>query len=218
MRKGIIIIASILVLTVFTISIQAQDKDKIHINPEDLPVDMDHPIMMPKLKIGKCLDTNGDTIPYIELPVIYIFKPLIFKNEKELMRYNRLVYNVKKVLPIAKEVNAIILETYDVLEQLPTKKAKDAHMKKVEEEIREEYSPRMKKLSYSQGKLLIKLINRECNSTSYELVKAFLGPVRAGFYQAFAYVFGASLRKQYDAENDDRLTERIVLLVESGSL
>ena len=68
------------------------------------------------------------------------------------------------MLPIAKEVNKIIIETYEYLETLPNKKAKDAHMKVVEESIKREYTPRMKKLSYSQGKLLIKLIYRESNS------------------------------------------------------
>lgn len=63
----------------------------------------------------------------------------------------------------------------------------------------------MKKLTYSQGKLLIKLVYRECNSSSYQLIQAFLGPVKAGFYQAFAWVFGASLNKKYDAEGVDRL-------------
>ena len=76
----------------------------------------------------------------------------------------------------------------------------------------------MKKLTYSQGKLLIKLIDRECNQNSYEIVKAFFGPFKAGFYQTFAAVFGASLKKDYDAEADDRLTERVVRLVEIGAL
>ena len=76
----------------------------------------------------------------------------------------------------------------------------------------------MKKLTYSQGKLLIKLVYRECNSSSYELIQAFLGPVRAGIWQAFAWAFGASLTKKYDAEGIDRLTERIVLQVEAGQL
>jgi hypothetical protein len=93
---------------------------------------------------------------------------------------------VKKVLPIAKECNQIILETYDYLQTLPNKKAKDDHMKRVEIGIKKEYTPRMKKLTYAQGKLLIKLVYRECNSSSYNLIQAFLGPVRAGFYQAFA--------------------------------
>ena len=85
-------------------------------------------------------------------------------------------------------------------------------------ERKKEYSPRMKKLTYSQGKLLIKLVYRECNSSSYSLVQAFLGPVKAGFYQAFAWCFGASLKKQYDPEGVDRLTERVVLMVEAGQL
>ena len=76
----------------------------------------------------------------------------------------------------------------------------------------------MKKLTYSQGKLLIKLVYRECNSTSYNLIQAILGPVRAGFYQAFAWMFGASLKKQYDPNGVDRLTERVVLMVEAGQL
>ena len=125
---------------------------------------------------------------------------------------------MKTVLPIAKEVNQIIVETYEYLETLPDKKSKDEHMKRVEKSIIKEYKPRMKKLTYSQGKLLIKLVYRECDSRSYDIIKAFLGPIRAGFYQAFAYLFGASLKKDYDAEGTDRLTERVVLMVEAGQL
>lgn len=91
-------------------------------------------------------------------------------------------------------------------------------MKLVEKSIRKEYTPRMKKLSYQQGKLLIKLVYRECNSSSYQLIQAFLGPIRAGFYQAFAMLFGASLTKKYEPEGIDRLTERVVLMVEAGQL
>ena len=128
------------------------------------------------------------------------------------------MYNVKKVLPIAKEVNKIIVETYEYLQTLPNKKAKDEHMKRVEASIKKEYTPRMKKLNYQQGKLLIKLVYRECNSSSYNLIQAFLGPVKAGFYQAFAWVFGASLKKEYDPNGVDRLTERVVRQVEAGQL
>ena len=78
--------------------------------------------------------------------------------------------------------------------------------------------PRMKKLSFSQGKLLIKLVDRQNNQTTYELVKAFMGPFRAAFYQTFASLFGASLKKEYDPTGEDKLTERIILLVESGQL
>ena len=149
---------------------------------------------------------------------MYCYPTPVFKDDKQRAAYNRLVYNVKKVLPIAKEVNAIIIETYEYLQTLPDKKAKDEHMKFVEKEIRKEYTPRMKKLTYQQGKLLIKLVYRECNSSSYQLIQAFLGPIRAGFYQAFASLFGASLTKKYDRDGTDRLTERVVLMVEAGQL
>ena len=185
--------------------------------PEDREVDMDNPTFVPMVKVGKAL-VDGDSIQYVELNNVYVYPEPTFKNEKQRAAYNRLVYNVKKVLPIAKEVNKIIIETYEYLQTLPNKKARDEHMKRVEAEIKKQYTPRMKKLSYSQGKLLIKLVYRECNSSAYDLIRAFINPIRAGFYQAFAWTFGASLTKKYDPEKTDRLTERVVLMVESGRL
>ena len=169
------------------------------------------------VKVGKVL-IDGDSIQYMELNNLYVYPEPVFKNAAQRAAYNRLVYNVKKVLPIAKEVNKIIVETYEYLQTLPNKKAKDEHMKRVEASIKKEYTPRMKKLNYQQGKLLIKLVYRECNSSSYNLIQAFLGPVKAGFYQAFAWVFGASLKKEYDPNGVDRLTERVVRQVEAGQL
>lgn len=199
--------------SVISIAMTAQER----INPEDRAVDMDSPTFVPMVQIGKT-KVGNDSIQYVKTNKIYIFPQLEFKNEKQKQAYNRLVYNIKKVLPIAKECNEIILETGAYLETLPTKKEREAHMKLVEKSIKEEYTPRMKKLTYSQGKLLIKLIDRETSSTGYELVQAFLGPVRAGFYQAFAVLFGASLKKRYNPQGADKLTERIVLQVEAGQL
>ena len=161
---------------------------------------------------------KGDSITVIIMPELPVYPPLKFKNARELKRYNRLVYNVKKTLPIAKMVNAIIAETYEILEQLPDKKAKDKHIREVEKSIRQQYEPEMRKLTYSQGKLLIKLIDRECNQSSYEIVKAFFGPAKAVFYQIFAFTFRASLKKEYKPETDDRLIERVVRQVEAGQL
>ena len=185
--------------------------------PEDREVDMDNPTFVPMVRTGRVL-VGGDSIQYVELNNVYVYPKPVFKNNRQRAAYNRLVYNIKKVLPIAKEVNKIIVETYEYLETLPNKKAKDAHMKLVEENIKKEYTPRMKKLTYAQGKLLIKLVYRECNSSSYNLIQAFLGPIKAGFYQAFAWMFGASLKKDYDPNGIDRLTERVVLQVEAGQI
>lgn len=204
-------------LSIMTVSTVAQTTVNNKSNPEDRPVDMDNPTFVPTVKVGKVLD-HGDSIQYMEMNNVYVYPQLTFQNENQAAAYMRLVRNVKLVLPIAKEANSIIQETYEYLETLPNKKAKDEHMKLVEKEIFREYKPRMKKLTYSQGKLLIKLVYRECNSSSYDIIKAFLGPIRAGFYQAFSALFGASLRKDYDPNGTDRLTERVVLLVEAGQL
>ena len=138
---------------------------------------------------------DGDTMYQYLLPEMPVYAPLKFKSNRQRKRYNKLVHNVKTVLPIAQEVNALITETYETLQMIPDKKSKD-----------------------EQGKLLIKLVDRECNQSSYEIVKAFLGPFRAGFYQVFAWTFNASLKKEYDPENDDKLVERVVREVEAGLL
>ena len=180
-------------------------------------VDMDSPTFVPTVKVGKVFE-GGDSIQYMEMNNVYVFPPVSFESKRQAAAYMRLVKNVKTVLPIAKEANAIMMETAEYLETLSDKKAREEHMKRVEQGILKEYKPRMKKLTYSQGKLLIKLVYRESHSSGYELIQAFLGPIRAGFYQAFAWAFGASLKKEYDPEGIDRLTERVVLMVEAGQL
>lgn len=197
------------------LTLSAQSKNKK--NPEDRLVDMDSPTFVPMVKVGKAL-VDGDSIQYMEMNNVYVYPELEIKDEKQRAAYNRLVYTVKKVLPIAKEAHGLILETYEYMQTLPDKKSRDEHMKIVEREIKKEYTPRMKKLNRTEGKLLIKLIYRECNSTGFELIQAFLGPVRAGVYQAFAWTFGASLKKEYDPQGKDRITERVVRLVEAGQL
>ena len=208
---------AILLVLFFSAYSWAQKDGQLRVNPEEKEVDMDNPTFVPMVKVGRVLD-KGDSIQYVELNKIYVYPPLTFEDERQRMEYNRLVYNVKKVLPIAKEVNKIIIETYEYLQTLPDKKARDEHMKRVEADIKREYTPRMKKLTYAQGKLLIKLVYRETSSSSYQLIQAFLGPIRAGFYQAFAWFFGASLKKEYQPNGVDRRTERVVLQVEAGQL
>ena len=197
-------------MALLALGTMAQDKKRQE-------VDMDSPTFVPTVKVGKVLE-NGDSIQYMEMNNVYVFPPVTFSSKKQQGAYMRLVKNVKTVLPIAKEARMIMMETAAYLETLPTKQAREEHMKRVEKSVMQEYKPRMKKLTYSQGKLLIKLIYRESHSSGYELVQAFLGPVKAGFYQAFAWAFGASLKKEYDPEGVDRLTERVVLMVEAGQL
>ena len=175
------------------------------------------PEFVPMVKVGKTL-FEGDTIQYLEMQQVYVYPEPTFKNKRQQQAYLKLVRNVKKVLPLAKEVRQILIETAEILETIPSKREREEHMKRVENEIVNTYKPKMKKLTFSQGKLLIKLVDRECNSTAYEAIQAFIGPVRAGMWQAFAWMFGASLKKGYQPEGVDRLTERVVLMVEAGQL
>ena len=175
------------------------------------------PTFVPTVKVSKVL-VDGDSIQYMEMSNVYVYPTMTFSSKRQQGSYMRLVKNVKKTLPLAKEVRQILIETAEYLETLPDDRAKQEHMKRVEQSVLRAYKPKMKKLTYSQGKLLIKLIHRESNSSGYELIQAFLGPIKAGFYQVFAWTFGASLKKTYDAEGIDRLTERVVLMVEAGQI
>lgn len=159
---------------------------------------------------------KGKTIPHIIMPALPKYAPLTFKNDRERAEYNRLAYNVKKVLPWAKLAKLTIIETVEVLDQLPDKRSRDAHIKEVERGLKAQYGPALKKLTRSQGRLLIKLVNRECNQTGYAIAKAFIGPFKANLYQGIAVLFGNSLNKKYDPDGDDRYTERVVRMVEAG--
>lgn len=161
---------------------------------------------------------EGDSITRVDFYPLRVYPPLTFKSRRSERAYYKLVRDVKRTLPLARMINQILIETYEYMQTLPEGKAREEHIKRVEKELKEQYTPMMKKLTFSQGKLLIKLVDRECNQTSYELVKAFVGPFRAGFYQTFASMFGASLKKEYDPDADDALTERVILMVESGQL
>ena len=152
---------NIVVMTLFAIvccSLRLQAQDKQSINGYLVPM---------------CI-YNGDTIPCVQLRTVYIFRPLKFKNEKERQEYYRLIRNVKKVYPISREINQAIIETYEYLQTLPNEKARQKHIKRVEKGLKDQYTPRMKKLSFAQGKLLIKLIERQIYSNSYDLVIAFM--------------------------------------------
>ena len=159
---------------------------------------------------------RGDTMWCYLLPEIWVYPPIQFKSEKQRRQYNRLVYNVKRVLPLAQKVNLMISETYQVLEQLPDKKSKEEHMKAVEKEIKNTYTPEMKKLTYSQGKLLIKLIDREIGRSSYKIIRDYKNGITAGFWQGVAKIFGNDLKKGYDPNGEDRVTEYLVSQWESG--
>ncbi len=161
---------------------------------------------------------EGDSIPNVTLHEFYKYSPRQFKSKKEKERYTKLVRDVRYVFPYAKLVRQILIETYDFLQTLDTEEEKDRHIKAVEKSLKQQYEPTVRKITRTQGKLLVKLVDRECGQTSFDMVRAFLGPARANMYNFIGTLFGNNLRKHYDPEGDDREVERIVRLVESGQL
>ena len=163
---------------------------------------------------------DGDTIPTFEMMEITIYGRRSFTSTRKQRKYDKLTRNVMKMYPIALEVKAILVETYLYLQTLPDDKARDEHLEIVEKGVWEQYFPVMKKCTLAQGKLLIKLIDRECNQTSYELIQAFIGGFKAKFYQAFAALFGASLKKEYDPQNNDEdaMIEEIIWMIDNDML
>lgn len=162
--------------------------------------------------------SGNDTIPMYSLRPVHVFSAYKFKNKKERQEYTKLVRDVKKTYPYAKMVAASIIETYEYMETLPDEKAKQKHLEEVQKYMMDRYKPEMKKMTKNQGKILIKLIDRECNTSSYNIVKSLLGDLRAGLYNVFAGMFGNSLKAKYEPDGKDREIENIVLQIEEGTV
>ena len=161
---------------------------------------------------------NGDTIPLICLKTVYIFPKEQFKNKREEKFYWKLVRDIKVAYPLSKIVFYTLLETMDYMETLPDDKAKQKHLRRMEKDLVKEYEPTIRKMTYNQGKILIKLIDRECNFSSYELIKAYRGSFTAGIWQGVAKLFRSDLKTEYDADYKDLLIERIIIKIEQGQL
>ena len=152
---------------------------------------------------------DGDTVVLIQLSPSFVFRKAV-----DTRRFARLIYNLKRVYPIAKEANA----TLHAMETLATKREKQIFVKEMERALKKKYTPVLKKMTLSQGKLLIKLIDRETDQTSYELVKELRGGFRAFFWQSIARLFGANLKDTYDKEGEDMMVEELIRLYEAGLL
>jgi len=161
---------------------------------------------------------QGDTIPYIELPTIRYFAPRIFPNRFEEARYYRLVRNVKRVYPYARLAGIKFQEYSELLEGIESESQKRRVTKEIEQQIKDEFEGELRRLTFTQGHILIKLIDRETKHTSYEVLRDFRGVFSAVFWQSFGRVFGYNLKNQYDPLGEDRLIEEIVQLIEQGAI
>ncbi|MEE4176645.1 MAG: DUF4294 domain-containing protein [Bacteroides sp.] len=169
-------------------------------------------------QVVKARIVDGDTIPVIDLAPVAFFAPRIFKNRAEENRYRRLVYNIKRVYPYAKLAGIKYEEYNELLMTLPNEIQRKRAMRQAEMELRAEFEDDLKKLTFSQGLILIKLVDRETSNTSYDVVREFRGMVSAVFWQGLGRLFGFNLRTKYDPEGEDRMIEEIVEMIEAGVL
>jgi hypothetical protein len=161
---------------------------------------------------------RGDTIPMGYLTSAYVFPKESFKNERDEQYYWKLVRDVKKVYPLSKVVYYTLLETMDYIQTLPNQKDRDRHLRQMEKDLVKEYEPVLRKMSYSQGKILLKLINRECKTSPYDLIRAYRGNFAATLWQGVAKIFREDLKSGYDPEHEDYTLERIVIKIDQGQL
>ena len=166
------------------------------------------------------IDEDGDTVPVFALTGITVFPKLKFKNKKEEKFYWRTVRDVKLTLPYAKLIAETLIETYEYIETFPTKKEREDYLKQMEKSLFEQYKPILKRFSRRQARVLVKLIQRETHQSSYDIIRAFLGSFRAGFWQGFGKLFGVSLKAGYDPAGDreDAILERVACGVEEGTI
>lgn len=156
---------------------------------------------------------NGDSIPLIHSLPVYVFSRGV-----DLRRYRKLVDAVKRVYPIAQLAKARMAEMEEELCRLPTKKEQKAYVKQVYRDIKAEYTPVLKHMTRTQGRVLLKLIDRETEYTAYEILKEFRGGFVAGFWQGVSRIFGQNLKSEYDKDGEDRMIEQIVVYYEAGLL
>ena len=154
---------------------------------------------------------KGDSIPLVHILPVYVFSRPV-----DLRRYRRLVDAVKKVYPIAKTARAKMAAMEAELSRLPTKKAQKEYIRQVYHQIKDEYTPVLKHMTRTQGRVLLKLIDRETEYTAYEVLREFRGGFVAGFWQGVSKIFGQNLKSEYDKEGEDQMIEQIVIYYEAG--
>lgn len=166
------------------------------------------------------VDEYGDIVRMTIFNDFYVYPPMKFKNKKQEEFYWRTVRDVRKTLPYAKLAFSTLCETYEYILTIPDEKTREKHLKRLEKDIFEQYKPVVKHMTKNQGKILLKLINRETDQSSFNIVKAFLGSFRAGFWQTFGKFFGMNMKAGFhpDKNKEDAIIDRIAHLIEQGQL
>ncbi|HUW93603.1 MAG TPA: DUF4294 domain-containing protein [Bacteroidales bacterium] len=161
---------------------------------------------------------DGQTYPQVELKEIFVYGTMSKNVKFNYRRHARLVYNVRKVYPYSIMVRNELGRVNRLLETMPNEKDRRNFLQQYEKDIFNTYEGDMKQLTFTQGKILIKLIDRETQNTSFDLISEYRGKFSAFFWQSIARIFGANLKSDYDPVGDDYLIELVVREIESGRL
>lgn len=164
------------------------------------------------------LIVDGDTFPYVKMHKIVIYPERTFKNNRQRRKYNRLVFNVKKVYPYAILIGNIYRETVVDLQYIPDERDQKKYIKSKEKDLKNQYEETLTNLTITQGRLLIKLVDRETDHTTFEVIQELKGNMSAYFWQSLAVVFGSTLKSDYDETTEDQYIEEIIAMIENGQL
>lgn len=168
--------------------------------------------------VYRAVVVDGDTIPMVDLAPAHVESRWTARDRRQMERYDRLTRNVLRVYPYARLTGHLLREYEHDLAQMQNSSDQELYLKLAEAELRAEFEAEVKDLTVSQGKVLIKLIDRETGRTSYDLVRTLRGSFTAFVWQGMARMFGHDLRGSYDPDGDDKLVELIVQRVERGEL
>jgi len=159
---------------------------------------------------------DNDTLPHVDLQTVNIYGLSKFNRRNDDQQFWRMVMRVKKVLPYAREA-AVLLKKYES-EVSPDARGKDrrVYVRRAEEELMKKYGPTLRNMSVNDGRVLIKLIDRETQKVSYDLIHDLKGGVAAIFWQGIARLFGNNLKASYDPLGEDRQIEQIIHYIEMG--
>jgi hypothetical protein len=161
---------------------------------------------------------NGDTIPIVQLPEVSVYALRIFEGKRDIRNIQRMIIHVKKAYPYAKLAGMKLDEYEYILSNTKDESERRKIMRKAEKELNDQFGDDLKDLTFTQGKILLKLIDRETGDISYNLVKDLRGGLTATFYQGFARLWGYNLKTHYDPTGEDELIETIVIMIENGQL
>jgi len=159
-----------------------------------------------------------DSMPQVMIPEITIFPQPKDKSPRAMRKYTLLEYRVKKVYPIAKLAGIKIAEYNRVYLSFKTERERKDYVKKIEKELFATYEKEIRSMTISQGRILIKLIDRETGKSSFDIIKEFKGGFSAFFWQGIAHLFGNNLKSEYDAAKEDQMIEYIIWQIEMGMI